>query len=362
MSATMKTLTVYPDLSTKISEIPIPEPGPHEVLIKVVVAGSNPKDWKLPEIFTKQPSNTGDDLGGIVEAVGSEVYNVKKGDRVMAYRYYLNPHGAYAEYAIAFDFLTVRIPDKVGFEEVATIPLAALTAVVGLYQVLRLPHPWTPATTRTPLVVYGAATAVGAFTIKLARLSNIHPIIGVVGRGKDYAETLIDRSKGDDLVDYRNGNEGVVKGIKEALKKNGFESADYVYDAVTEHGSILDAAAVISPKGKITTVLPISMDPKAAGFDQSSVNLVQTSVGWVYEKEWPKGSEEEKQGVQAAGRDLAHVFIRWIVKGLDEGWFKGHPYEIVLGGLNGVEEGLKNLKEGKASAVKYVYRVEDTKY
>jgi len=45
---------------------------------------------------------------------------------------------------------------------------------------------------------------------------------------------------------------------------------------------------------------------------------------------------------------------------LQEGWFKGHPYEVVPGGLGGVEGALKNLKEGKASAVKYVFRIMET--
>ncbi|EPS38886.1 hypothetical protein H072_7372 [Dactylellina haptotyla CBS 200.50] len=357
--ATMKSLTINPDASSTLTEIPIPTPGPHEVLVKVVVAGSNPKDWKLPQWYNK-PANTGDDMAGIVEAVGSEVYEFKKGDRVMAYRYWLNPYGTYAEYAIAYDFMTVKIPEKVSFEEAATIPLAALTAVVGLYETLRLPQPWIPATKPIPLVVYGAATAVGAFAIKLAKLSNIHPIIGVVGRGKDFAETLIDRSKGDELVDYRDGNEAVVKGIHAALKKNGFEKVDHVFDTVSEHGSAVDAAAVLSETGKIAGVLSLSMDEKTKVLPKD-LNWELTLVSWTYETEWKEGSEERKQGAIVAGREMGFLYMRWMVRGLDEGWFKGHPYEIVEGGLNGVSGALKKLKDGKSSAVKFVYRVEDTK-
>lgn len=42
---------------------------------------------------------------------------------------------------------------------------------------------------------------------------------------------------------------------------------------------------------------------------------------------------------------------------MQEGWFKGHPFEVVPGGLQGVQTGLRDLKEGKASAVKYVYKI-----
>ncbi|KAF3902212.1 Zeta-crystallin [Orbilia brochopaga] len=356
----MKQVIVSKDLSTKIVEVPIPKPGPHEVLIKVVVVGSNPKDWKYPVFWSDQPVPSGDDVGGIVEAVGEGVYELQKGDRVMTYRYYKTPTGGHAEYVIGYDFITAKIPDSVSFEDVATIPLAAMTAVVGLYKTLHLPLPWQPATKPTPLVVYGAATAVGAFAIKLARLSNIHPIVGVVGRAKEYAETLIDRSKGDDLVDYRNGNDVVVKGIKEALAKNGFESADHVFDAVSEHGSVLDAAAVLGKTGRVTGVLPLNQDPKAANLSKD-VDWVLTMVSDVFENQWTAGSEEKKQGVITAPKELGYLFSRWFVRGLAEGWFKAHPYEIVPGGLNGVEGAIKDLKAGKASAVKYVFRVADTK-
>lgn len=48
-----------------------------------------------------------------------------------------------------------------------------MTAAVGLYQRLGLPEPWSATTKATPLVVYGASGAVGAYAIKLAQLSNI---------------------------------------------------------------------------------------------------------------------------------------------------------------------------------------------
>lgn len=44
---------------------------------------------------------------------------------------------------------------------------------------------------------------------------------------------------------------------------------------------------------------------------------------------------------------------------LEDGRLKGHPYELIPVGLNGVLTGLNKLKDGKASAVKYIYRIED---
>lgn len=82
---------------------------------------------------------------------------------------------SFAEYAIAPADTTFHLPKNISFEEGATIPLAAATAAVGLFVRLGLPEPWTGgradgkiqdaarAQSTGPLLVYGAASAVGAF-------------------------------------------------------------------------------------------------------------------------------------------------------------------------------------------------------
>jgi NADPH:quinone reductase-like Zn-dependent oxidoreductase len=75
--------------TVKIIESPIPVPNDDQVLIKVVVSGSNPKDWKVPDlaasgdssiammIEAKKGVNQGDDIAGVVEKVGSKVVEFK---------------------------------------------------------------------------------------------------------------------------------------------------------------------------------------------------------------------------------------------------------------------------------------------
>ena len=94
---------------------PIPEPNADQVLIKVVVSGSNPKDWKVPE-WVGNNINQGDDVAGIVEKVGANVTEFKPGDRVAAFHEMMTPHGSYAEYAITWAYTTFHIPDKTSFE------------------------------------------------------------------------------------------------------------------------------------------------------------------------------------------------------------------------------------------------------
>lgn len=56
---------------------------------------------------------------------------------------------------------------------------------------------------------------------------------------------------------------------------------------------------------------------------------------------------------------LVHSFSPLFGLGLAEGWFKGHPYEVVEGGLDGLQKALQILEEGKISAKKLVLRIAD---
>ena len=112
----MKEAIVAKGPKVTIHDVPIPKPGPNQVLIKVIYSGSNPKDWKRPQ--NGEPHNSGDDIAGIVEAVGDGVLEFKKGDRVAAFHEMMAPHGSFAEYAISWDYTTFHLPAKTSFEEV----------------------------------------------------------------------------------------------------------------------------------------------------------------------------------------------------------------------------------------------------
>ncbi|KAF2852488.1 zinc-binding oxidoreductase-like protein ToxD [Plenodomus tracheiphilus IPT5] len=330
----MKEVQIAKGLQATIKDVPIPEPGPDQLVIKVIVSGSNPKDWKIPEWIPDYNANSGDDIAGIVHSVGSNVWEFKPGDRVASFHEMMTPGGSFAEYALGWQHTTVHIPHNISFEQASTIPLAALTAAIGLHQRLGLPDPWTPAKEPLPLVVYGGAAAVGAYTIQLARLANIHPIIAVAGRASSFVEGLIDRSKGDTIVDYRNGDEAVVSGIRDALKG---AKLHYAFDATSEHNSYINICKVLEKDGHLTLVLP---GKQYEGIPET-VHKTETQVGEAH-----KGDS-----------DYAYVVFRYMAKGLAEGWFKPHPHEVVPGGLEGVETGLRNLKEGKASGLKYVFKI-----
>jgi len=283
------------------------------------------------------PVNQGDDIAGFVHAVGSNVTEFKPGDRVAAFHEMLHPGGSYAEYAVSPAHTTFHIPKKTTFEEAATIPLAAMTSAIGMHVRLGLPDVWKPAEKPIPLVIYGAGSAVGAFALQLAKKSNIHPLICVAGRAQEFVKQFLEPEKGDTIVDYRNGDEAVVKGLKDALKG---QKLYYAFDAVSEHGSYQNIVKVLEPDGQITLVLP----GKKYQEIPSTVTKSTTQVG----------------SAHSNASDFAYVYFRLFSRGLEDGWFKPHPHEVIPGGLGGIQKGLENLRDGKASAVKYVYRIEET--
>ncbi|KAI2782514.1 GroES-like protein [Daldinia loculata] len=331
----MKEALIAPGPKVQIIDSPIPKPGADEVLIKVVVSGSNPKDWKVPD-WRNITINQGDDIGGIVQEVGSNVTEFKPGDRVAGFHQFLVPHGSFAEYAISPQHTTFHISQKTTFEEAAAVPLAAMTAAIGLYAKLGLPQPWTPATEPIPLLIYGAASSVGAYAVQLARKSNIHPLICVAGKSQAYVETLIDRSKGDVIIDYRDGDDAVVEALKKAV---GDSKLLYALDATSEHNSYVNISKVVAEGSKVTSVLP----PQNFEYP-AHVSHSVTLVG----------------SVHAEDKDFGYVYFRYFGRGLQEGWFKAQPQVVVPGGLGGIQEALDNLKAGKANGIKYVFRIAET--
>ena len=282
--------------------------------------------------------NQGDDCAGTVEAVGKNIVGFSKGERVAGFHEATARAGTYAEYALCPAHTTFHITQGTSFEEAATVPLTAGTAAAGLFESvggLDLPLPIQPVVDPLPLVIYGASGSVGTFAVQLASKANIHPLICVAGGGGSKVEPFLDPSKGDVIIDYRKGDVEVVKEIKAALKgsplRHGLDTA--------AHGkSSANIAAAMTEGGKIARTLP----PESGLPD--GIKQFQLSVSSVH-------------GDQ---KDFGFVMYQLFGRGLHDGWLHPRPYEVVPGGLGGVEQALADLKAGKASAIKYVFRIADT--
>lgn len=71
----MKEVIIFPGPRAEIIDSPIPKPTADQIVIKVVVSGSNPKDWKVD--WLPEGLNQGDDIAGIVHEVGANITEFK---------------------------------------------------------------------------------------------------------------------------------------------------------------------------------------------------------------------------------------------------------------------------------------------
>lgn len=152
----------------------------------------------------------------------------------------------------------------------------------------------------------------------------------------------------------------------------------YAFDAVSEKGSFQNISKVLAKEGsKITLVLPgadysdipdyISHNTTSVGLvhreteDQDDITIKGKDVGHVYVVGFFFPSPPHLSGINETFLMLIpHRYFRLFAKGLQEGWFSGHPHTVVPGGLSGIEGALANLKYGRVSAEKFIFKIEDT--
>jgi NADPH:quinone reductase len=345
MSTQMTEAIITPGPTATPVSIPSPTLLPTQILTRVIYTGTNPKDWKRAE-YMGQKTNQGDDIAGIVYSVGSAVKNFRAGDRVLALHHVGQAGGSFADYAVSYDFSTVHIPDSMTFEEAATLPMVFNTAAVALYSVLGLPMPMTGTKggEKRGIVVYGASTSVGAMTVQLAKLSQLHPVVAIAGSSSDYVSQFLDKEKGDVLLDYREGEEKILEGINAALKNANVKRVDVAVDAFSEGASTLKVAKALSAPAKIARVLPV---PEGLSLP-AGVSAAMTISPQIF-----NASEEADMST----RDFGAVMFRFLERGLEGGWLKALPYEVVKGEGEwwaGVEKALTLLKRGEARGRKFV--------
>jgi NADPH:quinone reductase-like Zn-dependent oxidoreductase len=155
----------YGDVSVlKVEDVPVPDPGPGQVLVRVRAAGINPGEAKIREgLMAAQwpstfPSGEGSDLAGVVDRLGSGVTTVAPGDEVIGW---VDTRSSQAEYAVVDAGNLTPKPAGVSWEAAGALPVAGFTAWAAVRSVSLKPG--------DILVVTGAAGGVGSLTVQLAK-------------------------------------------------------------------------------------------------------------------------------------------------------------------------------------------------
>lgn len=181
---------------TALADVPQPSPKAGEMLVQVHAAGLNPLDFKTRSGGLKiirnypLPMVMGNELSGVVDAVGPGVRRFAKGDRVFA-RVDKDSMGAFAEYAVIHEDHAARMPASLDFPSAAAVPLAALTALQALRDELHLGA-------GQRVFIPGGAGGVGTFAIQIAK----HLGAKVATTASPRGEALVKRLGADVVIDY----------------------------------------------------------------------------------------------------------------------------------------------------------------
>lgn len=226
-----------------VAEVPPPEPGPGQVLIRVEAAALNPFDLRvatgeLRHVFpVEHPVVLGMEATGVVEGRGEGVTGVAVGDEVVAFTF--GVAGSIAELTVAPVGPTLAArPSGVSPAEAAGIPVAAMTAA-QLVDVAGL------AAGHSVLVV-GATGGVGLFTVQLAARAGARVLATARPADADRVRAL----GADEVIDY-----GTVATATEARRLQP-EGVDVVVELVRGGPDLAATAAAARPGGRLVSPHP----------------------------------------------------------------------------------------------------------
>lgn len=227
-------------------DLPVPEPGPRDLLVKVAAASVNPADAKRRSRFAlnrilEQPVVLGFDAVGTVSSIGSEVSLFRPGDRVW-YSGSIHLPGSNAEYQRVDERIVGRWPTNLGAAEAVVVPLTGVTAWEALFDRLRIDP---SADTGRTLLVIGGAGGVGSIAIQLAARVAGLTVIASASRPETRAWCL------------RNGAHAVVdhSSLVDSVHASGHQSVDFILNCADTAGHWAAMAELISPEGRIAAIV-----------------------------------------------------------------------------------------------------------
>ena len=240
----MKAIVIkkYGDESVlEYADVERPEPKADEVLVKVHAAAVNPVDWKIRESGGERfglelPIILGGDIAGIVEEVGIEVKNFKRGDPVYGMTVSGGFSGGYAEYALAKAEAIAPKPGSISFEEAAAIPIAALTAWQSIFDLANLQN-------GQRILITGASGGVGSFAVQFAKAKGAFVIGTASGRNEDSVRSL----GADEFFDYTAQSfEEVVKDVDVVFDTVGGDTQERAFQTLKKGGFLATSAGTPS--------------------------------------------------------------------------------------------------------------------
>ncbi len=265
LPATMRAIVqeVYggPDV-LHFAEVPLPELGPRDILVRVAAAAVNPVDTKVRgggpsgQPVANPPRIVGWDAVGEVAALGVEARRFQVGDGVFcAGSGDLARAGSYAEYVAVDERLVGHRPRTLSDAEAAAVPLVALTAWEGLLEMVEAQRGDAGSGRRVCLVVGGGGGA-GSMAIQVAK--QVCRLTVVATASREASGQFCRQMGAEAVIDH-------TRPLAEQVRALGYEGVDYIFSTAPLSG-FRDWVAALNPLGKICCILG---GPEAAALDVS---------------------------------------------------------------------------------------------
>lgn len=231
----------------RVAEVPRPEVGDGELLIRVHAAGVNPVDTQARRgeasslVGSGLPYVPGFDVSGVVVEIGGRVASFAPGDEVFAHLD-LRRGGGYAEYALAPMGEVARKPNGIDHTESASLPLVALTAWQTLVEIADV----RPGQV---VLIHGGAGGVGSIAVQLAKWRGARVIATASARNHEFLRDL----GADQVIDYNEQRfEEVVRDVDVILDTVGGDTQQRSLDVLREGGTLVSIVG-LTPAARATT-------------------------------------------------------------------------------------------------------------
>ncbi|MGW4690610.1 NADP-dependent oxidoreductase [Streptomyces sp. NPDC004244] len=227
----------------ELAEIPLPVPGPGEVLVRVRATGMNPADWKVRvgkvDFFGPPPYVLGHEFSGTVERLGEGVDRFMEGEEV--YGWTVPPNGSHADHVVVPEDRIAPKPRTLDHVGAAALPISGFTA----YQALITLADVGPG---QRVLIHGAAGGVGHLAVQIAKARGAY-VIGTASAAKHaYLRDL----GADELIDYTVADFGALRDIDAVLDTISHEYGPRSLGTLKPGGVLVDVVGVGVDRTEVT--------------------------------------------------------------------------------------------------------------
>ncbi|KAL8280189.1 hypothetical protein RQP46_007519 [Phenoliferia psychrophenolica] len=329
-----------------VRRLPVPTPGPSEMLIKVVCAAINPTDT-FGSRLTFGGLIVGCEFSGIVSIPPldpSLSSSFKKGDRVVsiAHGSHSTTSGAFAEYTLADPNLAWKVPEGKSAQECCEMNVNWMSALLVLKRFAKWAKEHGLEEEETPVLIYSAATSLGLQTTQLLR--HLFPSRPVLALASPASHGLLSSLGASHCLAYSDPS------LDSKVKALNLAPIQLALDAYSAGDSMVKCQRLMGETGLLVKSIPFGGKKPRKGIEVETF-LAYSCGGKPFRillKRYPAVPEDYT---------LAKEYFEILPKLIEEGKIVTLPYRVVDGGLAGVLEGFKMIKEGKVKAQKLVVEV-----